>query len=134
MAYETPTAADLKARYPEFDSVADARVDVFIEEALSFVGTDWDENDYKQAIIALACHNLVGEGEPARSNGGSWDPANSGQVVKSHKVGDVAFTFENGSGGSSGSASGHGSEFSQTVYGKKYKRLQAKNVVSVRCV
>lgn len=59
MPYETPSAADLKARYPAFDAVADATVETWIANALLFVDEGWAEADYQPAILAHAAHNMT---------------------------------------------------------------------------
>lgn len=62
MPYTTPTAADLKLRYPAFAAVDDAVVDYWLEDALLTVKTSWIEDDYQPAIMALAAHNMASEG------------------------------------------------------------------------
>lgn len=62
MPYTIPTAAELKARYPAFASVADAYVDAIILEASGRVDSTWREADYQPAIMALAGHTMTVEG------------------------------------------------------------------------
>ena len=71
----TPTALQLKARYPEFSEVSDTRVDIFIAEALRFVDDSWREVDQTPAILALSCHNMASEGEPYASTSEGSDPS-----------------------------------------------------------
>lgn len=138
MPYETPTATAFKARYTEFDPVSDARVDVFISEALSSVDNSWVETDYQPAIMALTAHKLVLEGEPQRSSDPSAlvDVNNLGRKIKTRKVGDVSTEFEGTE--MSASANDKGSSFtlglSKTSYGQRYLQLLKLNAAGMRVV
>lgn len=138
MPYETPTATAFKARYPEFDPVSDARVGVFIGEALSGVDNGWIESDYQPAVMALAAHKLVLEGEPARSADPSAtvDAANIGRKIKRRKVGDVETEFEGSELSSSNSdkGSGYTLSLSKTTYGQRYLQLLKLNAPTIRVV
>ena len=117
MPYTTPTASDLKARYPEFDSVSDALVDFAISDAGRFVDTGWFEGDYQRAIMALAAHFLVQDG----ALGGRTDVSGN---ITSDKLGDASISY--------GAAVGAGSsEYGTTSYGRAFLRLQRVNVPSV---
>ncbi len=60
MAYDLPTAADLKARYPAFADVDDATVDVHIADAAAQgVDTTWSEGAYAPAVCAYAAHRMA---------------------------------------------------------------------------
>jgi len=60
VAYETPTAAELIARFPAFASVDPATLDVYISDAATDgVDRSWSEGRYKLAIVALAAHNMA---------------------------------------------------------------------------
>jgi hypothetical protein len=72
MAYEIPTAADLKTKYPAFAAVADATIDVYLADAAA-VGADstWAEADYAPAVLAFAAHQmaLLGMGDQGEAAG-----------------------------------------------------------------
>lgn len=62
MPYTTPTAAQLKTRYPAFAAVDAAVIDAVILEALSVVDTSWIEADYQPAVMLYAAHLMTMEG------------------------------------------------------------------------
>lgn len=110
-----PTPTDLKARYPEFDLVPNARIEVVIDETALDVTDDWPEDYREPARLALAAHLLATEG--ALSAGGGV--AINGPV-QSVKVGDVQTTFAT-QGGSSGGAA---ARYETTAYGKRFLQLR----------
>lgn len=115
------TAAGLKARYPEFASVADATVTIWIGDAARFVDTTWRADDIDRATYALAAHYMASGG------------ALSGAVslpgpITSMKLGDAAETY--GSWGGSMSTS----EFSTTTYGVAFLRMLRANHPAVAIV
>jgi hypothetical protein len=59
MAYSSPSAADLKARYPAFAAVDDATITYWLTDGLRFVDQGWTEGDYAPAIMAVSAHNMV---------------------------------------------------------------------------
>lgn len=60
MAYTEPTAADLKMRYPAFAAVDDAVITYWLTDAHRFVDQTWPDTDYAPALIAVACHEMIG--------------------------------------------------------------------------
>lgn len=128
MAYVAPTTETFKARFPEFEPVADALVTLVIEEAVLQVDGTWLERDRAKAQMYLVAHLLASEGEPARSvgagSGAGYDPS-QGQVKKD-KVGDVEtewFGPQSSTGGGEGQASSYGSSH----YGREFERIQRAN-------
>lgn len=121
--YTEPTAADLKARFPEFASVADATLELILAEAIGQVGETWIERDRRPAQLYLAAHMLTMEGEPARTQTGAGG-AGTGAIA-SRSVGDVSVTF--GPRGSGVIASGATLGFSDTTYGQQFLRLLRLN-------
>jgi hypothetical protein len=120
-----PTAAALKARYPEMDGVNNTLIDAVIADAAAYVDDTWREGDRSPAILALAAHMLASEG---RSTGGG--SAVSGPVT-SVKVGDVSTTF-GGAGASAGMSDLSG--FGATAYGLAFLRLRRRNFPAVAVV
>ncbi|MGJ0508925.1 MAG: DUF4054 domain-containing protein [Methylocystis sp.] len=59
MAYDVPTAAELKQRFPAFGTVDDEVVDYWITDGQRFVDTSWIEGDYAPALLSLAAHNMA---------------------------------------------------------------------------
>jgi hypothetical protein len=116
MAYDAPTPAELKLRYPAFSTVADEDADYWLADAQRYVDTSWGEGDYAPALMAVAAHHMAGAGLvtgaglniPAgveRFRSGSFDIAFSGDAVKAQVTG------------------GWGS----TKYGQEYLELLARN-------
>lgn len=62
MAYDLPTPAELKARYPAFAAVSDLTLQYWLTDAERYVDETWLEGDYKAALIAAAAHNAVRAG------------------------------------------------------------------------
>ncbi|GFO81228.1 MAG: hypothetical protein A49_08550 [Methyloceanibacter sp.] len=140
MAYEAPTAADLKARFPEFTPVADALVDAVLEEAAAAVGDSWLESDRRPATQYLAAHMLAMEGEPQRSNAISagQTPVNAqAGALTGMKVGDVSMTYSGRSSGAESVGSRMGpaaAEYLKTPYGQRFYELMRKSFPAVRAV
>jgi hypothetical protein len=67
MAYNVPTAADLKTRYPAFAAVPDATVEYWIGDAQRFVDEGWREADYGPALLSRAAHEMALAGIGASS-------------------------------------------------------------------
>lgn len=59
MAYEQPTPAELKAMFPDFVTVDDSTVQLYIDMANRNVDETWLEADYKRAIMSLAAHLMA---------------------------------------------------------------------------
>lgn len=129
MAYVAPTPTAFKARYPEFQPVSDALVQLVLDEAISDVGDTWLEKDRARAQMLLAAHMLTMEGEPGRSTTGQGSGATG--PVKRRKVGDVETEFAgNGASAGGGSASG----YAATIYGQEFLSLMRKNFPPVAAV
>jgi hypothetical protein len=113
------TAAGLKARYPEFATVADATVTFAIEDASRFVDHTWFETDRDRAIYALAAHILAIGGALGSAIGNATGP------IKSYKLGDAAETYGSWDGNMSTSG------LSTTSYGSRFLMIARANVPAV---
>ena len=130
MAYTAPTAADLKARFPEFAAVSDTLINLILEEASAQVGETWLERDRKPAPLYLAAHLLTMEGEPGRSASGQGS-ATTGPVRR-RKVGDVETEF---AGFGRADANGRtDAGYEMTAYGRQFLRLLRLNFPAVAVV
>lgn len=130
----TASAADLKARYPEFTPVDDALVTLVIAEAAPMVDDGWEVWDQKPGIIALAAHLLSMEGWPKRaSNPTGSIPASAGRQVLMRKVGDVTTQYAQ-SGGSADGSSGLLSSLTMTPYGNRFRQLLKLNAPAIALV
>lgn len=130
MAYVTPTPADLKLRNPEFGPVSDARIQIFLDEAILEVGDSWLESDRARAQILLASHRLILAGEPGLSAGTSSGSGSTLGSPESIKVGDVTVAYGSRSGSSNSAVSGLSAveqEYLRTSYGVQYLEILHKN-------
>lgn len=132
MAYTAPTAADLKARFPEFAAVSDTLINLILEEASARVGDTWLERDRKPATLYLAAHLLKSQGEPDRTNNVNGEMLPSGPV-QVRQVGDVRVEFGSSGGGANVVYSGS-ADFERTAYGREYLRLLRMNFPAVAVV
>jgi hypothetical protein len=62
MAYEPVTPAQFKTAKPQFATVPDATVQMYLDMAGRMVDTSWTAGDYANAIIAFACHLMTLDG------------------------------------------------------------------------
>lgn len=137
MAYSTPTATEFKTRYPEFSAVGDATVNAMIAEAELQVGSTWIEDDRRPAVMALAAHWMVLEGEPTRTtSGGSTGGGTSTSEAATYTVGDVTTKIESGSGTTTSTTTSTGSVFTgvaytSTIYGQRYLQLLRRSFPAV---
>lgn len=59
MAFDPPTPAQFKTRFPIFGDTDDERVQIFLTEAARTVDETWIEEDFQPAIMYLAAHLLA---------------------------------------------------------------------------
>lgn len=138
MAYVAPTPADLVLRFPEFDPVDDARIQLFLDDAILEVGESWLESDRARAQILLACHRLALAGEPARTLAGSSGSASATLGdVQSISVGQVSVSYGSRSAAGAGSISASDPvlrEYLRTTYGVQYWEILTKNFYPVMAI
>lgn len=89
----TVTKTDITDVAPEFASVAEPTVNIFIGYARHYVGEGvWGEAKAKQGIVWMACHLMkkigFGEGTSTPTPGGSSGP------VTMEKVGDLQRSYQ----------------------------------------
>lgn len=125
MPYTAPTAAEFKARFPEFASVADATVDAHIAEATRWVDESWIEEDYQPAVRFLAAHQMASEGQLVA--GGPAVGAVRGPL-KSARLGDASESYGDRISGLSGTDA----ELATTAYGVAFLRLRRANHPAVK--
>jgi hypothetical protein len=110
----TPT--EFKDRYPEFTSIDDSRIQLFLDDAALELDSSLWGNWYDRGLAALAAH-FLSLSIKAGSAGGS---AGSVGPVASRSVGDVSVSFGMYSGGAAGTSDDF---YKSTVYGQDYLRL-----------
>lgn len=116
MAYTSPTAADLKARYPEFASVGVVTIDDALQEAALFVDQSWpDQDTFTLARLLYAAHILAASGLGDTQAASGY----AGLILKSEKSGDTQFEY-----GQAGGSSSSRDNMLSTSYGKRFRRIQ----------
>lgn len=121
------TPADFKARYSEFDSVADARVQTFLDEAVLEVGQVPWGTLYEKGVFLLTAHMLVID---ARNQAGANPGVPSPGQLASRKVGDVSVTFAT----QTTSPDGSDEWYLSSSYGFDYLRLKKRKGIGAVAV
>lgn len=117
MAYTVPTAADLKALYPAFATVADATIDARIAWSNGRdVDESWSEADFPYGLMAAAAHRMALNGTLGAAMGQAAAFAAAG--VTGFKSGTVDITLDAGAVARI-SAGG----WNATSYGRDYLEL-----------
>lgn len=122
MAEISLTAADLKARYPEFNAVSDTYIEAVLSEAALSVDETWIATDRVPATLALAAHMMTLEGEPARTANGGVGGATA--EVKRVKVGDVETEFNVAA---PASGAGGADDYGSSLYGAAFLRYRRRS-------
>lgn len=119
MAYTEPTPADLKARYPAFADVADATVQVYLDDTKTSVDHSWSETYYLLGKVAKAAHDMALLGIGKRSEAEGWAAAGLTAI----RTGNFNASFSDAK-----VAKASGGTLAATPYGLIFKRLlrQAK--------
>lgn len=126
MPYTPPKPKDLKARFPELESIPDARIAFAIEEAQAWVDSSWREADYAPALRFLTAHVLVSEGA---LDGG--DSAVNGRLT-SDSLGDASRSWA--SRASESGIKGLDADLASTSYGQRFLALRRANHPAVLVV
>lgn len=120
MAYDVPTAADLKARFPAFADVADATINLYIADAQ--VDTTWIEADYAPAIMLWAAWAMTDVGIGTGGEVAGY----IGSGVSRLKSGTLDVSFNDAAGSATG--------YLTNIYGRRYNELLRKNKGGTRTV
>lgn len=117
----TATAAGFKTLFPEFSTVADDRVTMFIAMALRRVSPVWFGDATDEATYYLTAHTLtvVGSGQGASGTSGP---------VTAESVGDVSVQY---GAPLSSSLNAQDADLRSTGYGKQFLSLRAERVVGM---
>lgn len=111
------TPADFKIRYPEFDSVLDARVQFMLDDAaLEVSEARWGTLNEK-GVMLLAAHLLSID----QDNNDSDDDSGGEGNLASKSIGDVSYSFSKAT-----SESSSDDWYLSTSYGSEYLRLKKR--------
>lgn len=108
----TCTPTTFKARFPEFDTIADARIQVFIDDALLVTNEATWGTLYSLAVCYLSAHYLALSEDSLNGDSGSIGN------VASQSVDGTSISFNNPSMGSASMA-----YYNSTQYGQKFYSL-----------
>lgn len=124
MPYTVPTSAQFKARFPVYEDLEDAYVDLLLAEASGQVDTSWIEADYQPAIMYLAAHLIATDA--SGNSGDDEEEADGGDgPISSENFGVLSVTYDTSKGSASSNQSSSGLE--RTEYGRRYLSLLKKN-------
>ena len=104
--------ADFRARYPEFDTTTDERVQVFLDDAALEMSESVWNTLYDRGQLALTAHLLTLSNKTAT---GATGPSSA---VTGRSVGDVSVSF-----GTAAVKDKQDEYLSSTSYGQEYLRL-----------
>lgn len=114
MSLNTPT--ELKAAAPEFASVLDATVQIYLDNAFLEIDEDAWGSRAEEAEQLLACHKMIVMGVLSASGGGS-----TVGPISSKSVGDVSVSYA--ATATLGVQQGLDVSLSGSKYGAEYARL-----------
>lgn len=118
MAYTPATPAGLKARYAAFAAVSDDTIQYWLTDSLRSVDASWIEGDRAVAEMALAAHNMEGNGVAGISGAIVGIPAG----VERFRSGDMDVSF-NGDAIKAQVEGGYGA----SKYGLEFQALLRKS-------
>lgn len=114
MAYVAPTLEDFRARYPAFDAVADATVQLWLDEGDNETSAFTDDTR-PRAVMLYAAHKLAESGQGKGS---------IAQGVTSFKSGTFSASLTDSAASRTG--------FAATVYGREYLDLARRQFAGPR--
>lgn len=118
----TPDLATFRALFPEFASVADATVQLYLGDALEHLDQGAWGRCYAKAVLNYAAHELAlaqARAASASNQGGSVVIPQTGKLQSGSEEG-ISFSFE----ASTANKSANGEWLAQTPYGQAYLALQ----------
>lgn len=119
MAYVVPTPADLQKRFPVFAGVDNDVVQTAITEATRRVDVSWTEGDYNLALMLLAAHYLILDGQGTGQESQAF--LNGAGEFKSMSSGSLSLTrFDR-------PLEGYTSPYDATSYGRRFRELLRMN-------
>lgn len=123
MPYVSPTASDLKTRFPAFNGVDNGIVTSALGEAARMVDQTWTEGDFALAQMLYACHVMTLDGQGATAEAGVLADLPPG--MKRVKAGGSEMErFGSVSSGGDSDASG----LLATSFGQRFARLLRLNM------
>jgi hypothetical protein len=118
----TPTASEIKTRYPALASISDPAVDLAIADAVPWFDVSRWGSFYAQGFAAFVAHMLTADQAAAKSASGGA----AGPVIEK-KVGDVGIKYA-----PTAYRKDTDAQFATTIYGQRY--LQLRRMVGMGAV
>lgn len=120
---------------PEFESVSDTELEMWINLAKPFVSKEKFGEFYNQAVAYLVCHRMTiaGLGSVSDENGELGmltSLATSTYGIGSISAGSSSISFTNGGGGGAGAIDAD-TELSRTKYGMQYITIRKLVIVPI---
>jgi hypothetical protein len=117
------TPAEIQAKFPgSFDSLSDATIQLYIDEAANFISEDIWGDDYNLGLYYLTAH-LLSSLVPASGGG-----AGAAGPVSSRRVGDLSVSFAVAASATTTAS------FAQTSYGQMFMTYLRLNQGGPLCV
>lgn len=126
MAFIAPTAADIRAAFPEFADVGDGPINAALAEAALAVDTTWSEASFQIARMLYAAHVMVLDGLGSSATAEVFLDSPNG--LKMRKAGDTVEEFFGPATASSASEAW----FGQTNFGRRFYRIMRKQFAGPR--
>jgi hypothetical protein len=118
----TPDLATFRALFPEFATVADLTVELYLDDALEHLDQGAWGRCYAKAVLNYAAHELAlaqARAASASTQGGSVVIPQTGKLQSGSEEG-ISFSFE----ASTANKSANGEWLAQTPYGQAFMALQ----------
>jgi hypothetical protein len=107
----TPSAINIKMKFPEFESVSDAAIELAVEEAIISVGSHWPDKYQTLALMYFTAHLLAVAAASADSGG---------REVTSETIGQISVTYKSATDVGKISVG----DLSTTSYGAKFAEFR----------
>ena len=139
MQYVEPTSAKFKIRFPQFSIVSDELIEMYLEEAICEVGSNWPEKKRALGQMLLTAHNLTIEGEPnntqATLSGEGIAGGGVGAIVELRdRDAEVTFSDRAATSREGSLRSSSGKAFGETPYGERYYKLLRRYTTFIRVI
>jgi hypothetical protein len=122
MAYPTPpTIDDFNARFPAFGDYDQDEAQFCLTQAINSVDNTWRDLDYVPAILYLTAHLLATD---AGADGDTIEVGGGTGAIASESFGGMSVSYASSS---DTGATVDSSQYSTTIYGRRYYALLQNN-------
>jgi hypothetical protein len=121
MSYTTPTSAEFLVRFPIFEDKDTALIDMLLLEATNSIDQSWREEDYQIAIMYLTAHLLSTDNSEEGTD--VEFGSEGGGAIASESFGGMSISYASPASANSGVSS----QYSSTIYGRRFAVLLKNN-------